>query len=493
MARIIKDDRGVLHGAVFGFAGMTDLIDATSIPVDSGQCVDIVNCDLDDEHNASRRAGYTKVSATVATSFSGQYCVSGGYLCSFDGATVTPLTTAFSVLATCEFKAVNDVTVFSDNEKIGIINGATVTRIDTAANWVDVATLETWITDHYPADPAEWNGVDSNSNFAVDAFKLATMAGKCLEFFDGALYLAIDNFIYRTTTFNVAKMDIRYNVVAGFPHTVTMIAKTKGGLFVGTEGGLYFLPGTGLWIDGSGTKQGGFKQVDIAATPVYYRSLVFIEGEQAQLVKNDSQVAIFTTSKGIMAGLPGGNVVNLSQNKIDLPYAGQSVASVFRAPHYIISFSGGRTVVLNANTGTHSRYTNTVFESLFMYAGVCYGAKAAGIYSLTGATDDGTLINAYITTPAPDFGSRKRKTALIIYLQGRCSGEMLVNVYSNEGDASEDLTIEFDDDAGMHRRRTKGPKGIKGTNLQFKVSNVDGLDFTISSLEATLLELQRTS
>ena len=208
LGRVKKDDSGILRGAVFGCAGINILSDPTSIAVESGQCVAIVNCDIDDEHNATRREGSIKVGTAIiaaAKTIRGVvYCVSGGYLCTFNGTAATPLTTDFTVLDTCEFEDVNAAVVFSDTAKIGIIEGSVVTRIDTSADWVDVTALETWVASHAPADPAQWNGTTSNSNFEVDTFKLSTLSGKCLESYNGALYMAIDNFVYMTKTHDVA-------------------------------------------------------------------------------------------------------------------------------------------------------------------------------------------------------------------------------------------------------------------------------------------------
>ena len=52
----------------FSFAGMNTLADPASFDPKKGQCVDICNCDLDDEHNAIRRDGFNLVVAGDITS-----------------------------------------------------------------------------------------------------------------------------------------------------------------------------------------------------------------------------------------------------------------------------------------------------------------------------------------------------------------------------------------------------------------------------------------
>jgi hypothetical protein len=484
----------------FSFAGMNTLADPASFDPKKGQCVDICNCDLDDEHNAIRRDGFNLVVAGDVTSCwtskdDVTYCVFGGHLCTFNGLIVTTLTTAFTVLAACEFEQVNDVVVFSDNEKIGIIDGATVTRIDKASDWVDAASLEAWVASHYPADPAKWNGVASNSNFEVDAFKLATLAGKCLHHFGGTLYLAIDNFVYATKTHNIEQMDIRYNVVAGFSDPVTMIHHGTNGLFVGTEKATYFLEGGGIVVDEQGKLQAGFSQAQVTPYGAIYGTAIQVHAGLIPQLQAVGMAVLWSTRVGIFAGLPGGTAVNLSADKVTLPDVATGTA-LFKEHNglnqYIVGFASA-TWVLNLAKGTHSRFTNYPFTSLFKHGSEYYGANSHGVFRIEGDTDYAGVpelsqkIDAFVLTPSTDFGKKEKKYLPALYVQARCGGELAVDYFVNEQLAFEDDVILFDDLASAHTLRSSPPRGMSATFWQFKLKNINGSVFTAFNLEPTVV------
>jgi hypothetical protein len=485
----------------FHFAGMNTLADPASIDCFNGkskqygQCIDICNCDLDDENNAIRRDGFNLVVAgDISSCWTSKdnvtYCVSGGHLCTFNGVTVTTLTTVFTVSSVCEFEQVNDVVVFSDNEKIGIIDGATVTRIDKASDWVDVASLEAWVASHYPADPANWNGVASNSNFEIDAFKLATLAGKCLHHFGGTLYLAIDNFVYATKTYNIEQMDIRYNVVAGFPDPVTMIHHVSNGLFVGTTKATYFLEGGGIVVDEAGKLQAGFSQVQVAPYGAIYGTDVQIHAGLIPQLQAVGMAVLWTTKMGIFAGLPGGTAINLSADKITLypSVYGTAIHKVINDTNqYIVCLDATSTWVLNLANLTHSRFENYGFSSLFNIDSECFGVNSSGIFRFEGDTDYAPSlpqkIDAFVLTPSTDFGKKEAKGLPALYVQARCSGELAVDYFINEKPIYEDDVILFDDLASAHTLRTAPPRGIRGTFWQIKLKNVNGAAFTALNIE----------
>lgn len=475
----------------FSFAGMNTLADSASFDPKKGQCVDICNCDLDDEHNAIRRDGFSLVVAgDISSGWTSKdnatYCVSGGHLCTFNGLTVTTLTTAFTVLAACEFEQVNNVVAFSDNEKIGIIDGATVTRIDKASDWVDVEQLESWVTANYPADPAT-----ADSNFEIDAFKLATLAGKCLHHFGGALYLAIDNFVYATKTYNIEQMDIRYNVVAGFADPVTMIDHVAGGLFVGTEKATYFLEGGGIVVDEQGKQQAGFTQSQVTPYGAIYGTAVQVHAGLIPQLQTVGMAVLWSTRVGVFAGLPGGVAVNLSSEKVMLSdvIAGTALFKEHAGLNQYIACFTDTTWVVNLSKTTHSRFTNYSFTSLFKHGPNYYGANSHGIFKVTGDTDYAGVpelaqkIDAFVLTPSTDFGKKEAKSLQALYVQARCDGELAIDYFVNEQLAFEDDVILFDDLSSGHTLRTAPPRGVRGTFWQIKLKNVNGSRFTAFNLE----------
>jgi hypothetical protein len=95
---ITKDRFGELQGARFNFAGMNFLTDQADITLESGQCVDLCNVDVDYAYNVSRRPGCTQVIPDHVTSLwegdDNTYCVSDGLLTRFTWNTLVSLRTS---------------------------------------------------------------------------------------------------------------------------------------------------------------------------------------------------------------------------------------------------------------------------------------------------------------------------------------------------------------------------------------------------------------
>jgi hypothetical protein len=474
----------------FTFGGMDNVSDAASVGTpDTSKylqdraytgCVDIVNCAVDGDFNLTRREGSTLVTPADVTSAWGNgtdtFCVANQAINRLIDGTLLPVGNSPTMADVTEFVQVNDITVFSDNATIGYISGGIPYVVSSPGEETDILDLETWVKLTYPA------GADqAESNMEIDAFKLATFAGRCLEFYNGALYLAVDNFIFRTKTFNVESMDIRYNVVAGFSAPVTMVKAVNGGLFVGTEQATYFLKSDGT----------GFKQERLTPFKVIYGSAVAIPvGEKGEVG------AAWLSPNGLFVGTSGGNCVNLSAEKVSIP-SGTSAAALCRRYgddwQYLASISG-EGVVVNLGNGAHSRYTGFSYKGFFQIGTQSYGANADGVMLLEGETDyDGALVDAYAVTPVADFGQPQRKICSHAYLHVRTEGEMTLDLFVDEEEVATELpfTGPHQIGNGLRRLRAKLPIGVKGTNWQFKISNVDGCRFTAMSLKVVPVVTQR--
>ncbi len=480
----------------FRFAGMNTTAKPAAIDCFNpksrqyGQCVDIVNCDLDEEHIATRRRGSLRVAEgdVTATWSDGikAYCVTGGRLCSFDGTVLTVLSTTVSVLAECEFAAVNDVVVFSDTVVCGVIEGAVVTRIDNADDWAGVEDLAAWVASHYPADFQA-----DASNFGVDAFKLSARPGSCLCTFNGALYYAIDNYVYCTKTFDVEHEDIRANVVAGYADPVTMIAPVADGLYIGTTTATYFLSGGGFVLDDkTGVVTGGFTQRQVAGWGPIRGTAVPVDTKYLPVLQAIDLAVLWATPMGICAGVNGGAVVNLSAGKITLSSAARGNALFFDNDgvyQYRVCLTG-ETWVLNTITLTHCRHLYAGITNLFGLGDACYAGSSRGLYRLTGDKDfagevDEADIDAYILTPASTCGQKTLINVNHAYVNSECADTMALDLFVNQTLAAEDYRLDFYIENGMHRGGAKLPRGIRGNTWQFRIKNVAGCDFTISGLE----------
>ncbi len=495
----------------FSFAGMNTLADPAGIPLKNGQCVDIVNCWLNDEHQATVRDGFVRVQTGSFTSAwspdpSGAYVVKEGHLYWFNGSTLANCTQTINGTLgyvalgnIVEFTSVNGMTVFSDGAYIGIADGTMVTRMDDAGQWDLVAAtggLDDWVLHHYP-DSLE----SGTSNFEVDAFKLPVLPGKCLTFFSGALYLARGNFVFCSKTFDVSHMDIRYHVAAGFSAPVTMIAAMNDGLYVGTEDAVYFLAGGGLTADGEGAS-GEFIQKKVAEVGAMANTLVMVGQTLVPLVQAVEPVALWSTPLGVFCGTTGGIVHNLSQDKVIFPVTGTILprgSAQFRDTdgiyQYLVSFQG-HGWVMNSNTLTFSRYTGWDFAGQFALPSGYYGVSALGLYRLAGNKDfygeaGEKTVAATIVTPVTDFGVAQKKSLDLASLYGRFHGEAVLDLLCDETEAFTGLIFPDPHAIGMLRVRGKPPKGIAGSSWQFRIRNVAGSRFTLQGLELSTIKRSR--
>jgi hypothetical protein len=187
---------------------------------------------------------------------------------------------------------------------------------------------------------------------------------------------------------------------------------------------------------------------------------------------------------------------------------GITVNAVMRMPIAVIRASLAsdtvkQTWAINTITSAHSRYTNYGFNSYCKIGDKFYGLKEDGIYELAGEFDTvtdiidnapvvtNTHIDAEIALPLSDFDEQQLKMCSDAFAYCRTDGELEVVVVTDEQYMVEGLSIYDDGRAGMHRKRVKIPKGLKGNSWQFIVKNVEGSDFGINAFEIMVKTLQR--
>jgi len=100
-----------------------------------------------------------------------------------------------------------------------------------------------------------------------------------------------------------------------------------------------------------------------------------------------------------------------------------------------------------------------------------------------GALDGSTQIDAYFITGVSDLSKAQQKTVPDLYAQARIRGTMQITVLADEQEQVVLPEIGDNGKDGIHRRRCKGARGLKGNSFQFKGANIDGADFTLKQLE----------
>jgi len=486
--------------STFTFGGMNNASDPATVGAPTYQnrtysaCADIVNCDVDSSGNVSRREGSAVDVEAAVTSAGLGFCVVDGAINAYSAGVLTPLVGSPAVADVTEFLQVNDIVVFSDDTTIGYIKDDLPTILSSSTEADDILDLEAWVASTYPAGAEV-----TESNMEIDAFAMSTRPGYCLEFYNGAVYMArqVTNdtgvawFVFCTKTFNAAKEDDRFNVVAGFKDQITMIKAVNDGIFVGTLGGTFFLSGDG--VKGSAEGIRGFTQRKLNSFGAIYGSAAKVPGKK----EKGSEIVMWLTANGVYAGGDGGVCEDVSEDRALVP-AGLTAAAFVRQTgddwHYVVSIAGAALVV-TLKTLHHSRYTGFSFNGFFSSGGHYYGTNADGVILLEGETDyAASAIDAYFSTPLTDFEAQELKRCADAYLQVRTSGDMALDLYVDEAEVAVDIPFDgpFQIETGLRHLRAKLPRGAKGSSWQFKIKNVDGCRFTAFSLKVPPVVSGRT-
>lgn len=118
----------------------------------------------------------------------------------------------------------------------------------------------------------------------------------------------------------------------------------------------------------------------------------------------------------------------------------------------------------------------------------CVNLATGGHSRYTGALD-GSLANVIgtVVTAVNQLGSDRAKYVPDLYLHGRIDADLDVSAIIDE-QTPRSYILREDGRQGMHRRRLKLARGLKGTNWQFRVS---GTRFTLQTIEAPPVVSQR--
>jgi hypothetical protein len=126
-------------------------------------------------------------------------------------------------------------------------------------------------------------------------------------------------------------------------------------------------------------------------------------------------------------------------------------------------------ILMNAKNFALTEYTSYEYNSLGFFNGKMVGAKAAGIYELTGDDDDGENIDWSFKTGKLDMDDAKVKKARHVWLSYNPSGDLILTVDDGEKEYEYDVESVKQIDNAV---RVKLGKGIRNRYLQFSLKNV---------------------
>ena len=136
-------------------------------------------------------------------------------------------------------------------------------------------------------------------------------------------------------------------------------------------------------------------------------------------------------------------------------------------------------LVLNTKNFALTEYDNYDYNSLFNYNGKLFGAKADGIYELTGDTDDGDIIDWEFKTGKLDLEDGLLRKARHVWLSYKPSGDLILSV--DDGENEYEYAVESCKQID-NAVRIKLGKGIRNRYIQLGLRNVANEKITLDRM-----------
>jgi len=154
--------------------------------------------------------------------------------------------------------------------------------------------------------------------------------GHLLEIYGTRMFIAQDNILLYSepNTYHAYRLATNYFV---FPSRLRMVKAVDSGLWVSDEESIYFLLGN---IAPTGKEMP--VQIKKAYYPVYEGTAVKVSASRIGLDGLSGIVVVFTTSEGICVGSSNGQLINLTERKLDIP-SGLSGSGFYKDGHYIVT------------------------------------------------------------------------------------------------------------------------------------------------------------
>jgi len=125
--------------------------------------------------------------------------------------------------------------------------------------------------------------------------------------------------------------------------------------------------------------------------------------------------------------------------------------------------------------------TTKRYNSMCKFGDKYLGTSDAGLFNITGHTDNADPITAFFKTITTDLALSNPKRLRHLVVSYISTDDLLVEAYVNERLIG-GYSIPASSDK-INRRRIKLGQGVKGTHLAFKFSNTKGCVFTIFSVD----------
>lgn len=294
------------------------------------------NIDLDDAGQARRRRGYTKVGTGVWHSlFTGTlatYVVKDGTLGKLAADySFNPLWGGIGP-APLAYVQVGDMVYFASATSSG-----KVTPEGIVATWGEIGGDNLWVS------PV----VNPTATLPAIGGRLlgAPPMATALTYFNSRIYLANERTVWATLPFLYNQVDKTSGYLM-FEDEITLFGAVSDGIYVGTKSMVWFLTGPAFPPSRSPVMSYG-------ALP---GSVVEVPAELVAPQSPSKNAVMFLTKSGLVVGLDGGQIINLTQTRVLFP-AAESAAAMFRrqdgTDQYIGVMDSGGTPTSSARIGDY--------------------------------------------------------------------------------------------------------------------------------------------
>ncbi len=274
-----------------------------------------VNVDLDDAGQLRRRRGYAR---KIVGAFHSVTTLPRGTLAVKDGSIgwVLPGYTFVVVQSGIGPEPVAALQIGDEVYFSSLTNAGIIHADDAVEAWAVPASATRWLS------PA----ISPTDTAGAIAGKLISPPPTASDMtaYNGRIYLAVDKILWATELYLYRFVD-RTKGFIPFETAITMVAAVDDGIYVGTEQGIFFL---------KGAFSSGMKLEKLSGAAAVRGFAVSVPGNKVipqryQGTVPESTAVVFMTSEGICAGFNGGQLFNLTHEKMEFP-AMSSAAVLYR-------------------------------------------------------------------------------------------------------------------------------------------------------------------
>ena len=132
-----------------------------------------------------------------------------------------------------------------------------------------------------------------------------------------------------------------------------------------------------------------------------------------------------------------------------------------------------------------TQYINYDMNSMVKFGDTFLGASPDGIFELDGATDNGEDIGAYFEPIITDFGISNPKKVRFVFLGYESEGDLIVTLAADE-EVRQSYVVDSLK-TGQQSRRMTGNRNMQGRYVMLGISNTDGCDFGVDSINVAIV------